>query len=104
MESTPYVAFIQGFMNRQPIVVSSIFIEREYAASALPTTKGARDMLSTPPAIMRLVSPHLMARAAVAMASMLEPQRRLTVVPGTSFDKPASKSAIRATFRLSSPA
>jgi len=29
MESTPYVAFIQAFMNRQPSVVSSIFMERE---------------------------------------------------------------------------
>ena len=91
-------------MNRQPSVVSSILIEREYAPSALPITKGARDMLSTPPAITRSASWHLIARAAVATASMLEPQSRLTVVPGTSFGKPASKSAIRATFRLSSPA
>src|SRR5256885_11032372 len=104
MESTPYVAFIQGFMNRQPIVVSSIFIVREYAPSALPITNGARDMLSTPPAITRLASLDLIARAAVATASMLEPQSRVTVVLGTSFDKPASKSAIRATFRQSSPA
>src|SRR5258708_1073424 len=104
MESTPYFAFRQGFMNRQPSVVSSIFIEREYALSDLPITKGARDMLSTPPAITRAGLLHLMGRAAVATASMLEAQSRLTVVPGTSFGRPANKSAIRATFRLSSPA
>src|SRR5258708_5180389 len=71
---------------------------------ALATTKGARDMLSTPPAITRSASPDLIARAAVATASMLDPQRRLTVVPGTSLGRPASKRAIRATLRLSSPA
>src|SRR5438128_11986622 len=70
-------------MNRQPSVVSSIFNEREKALSALAMTKGARDMLSTPPAITRSASPDLMARAAEAMASILEPQSRLTVVPGT---------------------
>ena len=91
-------------MNRQPSVVSSIFNEREKALSALAMTKGARDMLSTPPAITRSASPDLMARAAEAMASILEPQSRLTVVPGTSFGRPASRSAIRATLRLSSPA
>ena len=36
-----------------------------------------------------------MARAAIATASMLEPQRRLTVVPGTSTGSPASSSAMR---------
>jgi len=50
MVSTPYFAFISGLTNRQPIVVSSNFMAREYAPSALPMTNGARDMLSTPPA------------------------------------------------------
>src|SRR6267142_986779 len=103
MVSTPYFASISGLMNRQPIVVSSSFIAREYAPSALPMTKGARDMLSTPPAITNSTSPLRIARAAVATASMLEPHRRFTVVPGTSFGKPDSRSAMRATFRLSSP-
>ena len=48
------------------MVVSSIFAARENALSALPMTKGARDMLSTPPAIISDVSPLLIARAAIA--------------------------------------
>ena len=48
--------------------------------------------------------PLLIARAAVATASRLDPQRRLTVEPGTSFGNPASSRAMRATLRLSSPA
>src|SRR5260370_17575124 len=103
MESTPYFAFIQGFMNRQPSVVSSIFREREYALSALPITKGARDMLSTPPAMTRSDSPHLIARAAVATASMLEPQSRLTVVPGPSLRKPPTNNPIHQTFPFPHP-
>src|SRR2546429_4750951 len=80
------------------------FAVREKALSALPMTKGARDMLSTPPAIARSPSPDLMARETVPMASMLEPQRRFTVEPGTSLGRPASKRAMRPTLRLSSPA
>ena len=67
-------------------------------------TNGARDMLSTPPAISREFSPVLMARAAIEMASRLDPQSRFTVVPGTDCGRPASSSAMRATLRLSSPA
>ena len=100
----PYLAFMSGLTKRQPIVVSSIFAARENALSALPMTNGARDMLSTPPAIISDVSPLLIARAAIAMASMLEPHSRLTVVPGTSTGRPASSSAMRPTLRLSSPA
>ena len=55
--SVPYFAFSAGLMKRQPIVVSSSFSERENAASDLPTTNGARDMLSTPPAMMISASP-----------------------------------------------
>ena len=77
---------------------------REKADSALPITKGARDMLSTPPAIIRVVSPDLMERAARPTASMPEPHRRFTVVPGTSMGRPASRPDMRATLRLSSPA
>src|SRR5205823_4395056 len=62
MESVPYFAFISGLTKRQPMVVSSSFAEREKALSALPRTKGARDMLSTPPAITSSASPDLMAR------------------------------------------
>ena len=67
-------------------------------------TNGARDMLSTPPAITREFSPVLIARAATEIASMLEPHSRFTVAPGTVCGRPASNSAMRATLRLSSPA
>ena len=61
-------------------------------------------MLSTPPATTRSASPARTARAAIATASAPEPQRRLTVDPGTVSGRPASSRAIRATLRLSSPA
>ena len=104
MESIPYWAFISGLTKRQPMVVSSILALREKALSALPSTKGARLMLSTPPAIISSVSPAAIARAAMPSASRLEPHRRLTVLPGTSTGRPASSAAMRATLRLSSPA
>src|SRR5258708_12989680 len=103
MESTPYLAFMRGLMKRQPMVVSSSLTTREKDASALFKANGARDMLSTPPAMMKDASPLLMARAAVATASMLEPQRRLTVAPETSLGNPPSRIPIRPTLRLPSP-
>src|SRR3546814_18770105 len=51
-------------------------------------------MLSTPPAIIRPTSPALIARAAVPIASIPEPQRRLMVAPGTSVGSLASNAAI----------
>ena len=86
------------------MVVSSIFASREKADVALGMTKGARDMLSTPPAMANCVSPATMARATDAAASSPEPHRRLTVAPATLSGRPASSSAMRATLRLSSPA
>jgi hypothetical protein len=77
---------------------------REKAVSALGITKGARDMLSTPPAIPMSISPARMARARLPVASMPEPHNRLTVAAETSIGIPASSSAMRATLRLSSPA
>jgi hypothetical protein len=56
------------------------------------------------PAIISSDSPDLIARAPIAMASKLDPQRRLIVAPGTTSGNPASNRAIRPTFRLSSPA
>jgi len=54
--------------------------------------RGARaDIFSTPPAMIRSASPLLMARAALATASMLEPQSRLTVPPGTSLGRPCEQ-------------
>src|SRR5690625_6686447 len=66
-------------------------------------TKGARDMLSTPPASTSPASPLRKARAAVPMASSPEPHKRLMVIPGTDTGSPANNSDIRATLRLSSP-
>ena len=104
MESTPYFAFINLLTKRQPIVVSKIEALRENAESALPMTKGARVMLSTPPANIKDASPARIARAAVPTASIPEPHSRLIVPPGTTSGRPASSVAIRATLRLSSPA
>jgi hypothetical protein len=95
---------ISGLTKRQPIVVSSTFAVRENASVALPMTKGARLMLSTPPAIASSTSPARIARAALPTASRPEPQRRLIVVPGTLSGRPARSAAMRATLRLSSPA
>ncbi len=83
MVSMPYCAFILPLTKRQPRVVSSIFAARENALSALPITKGARVMLSTPPAMISSASPALMERAAMPTASRLEPHRRLMVLAGT---------------------
>jgi hypothetical protein len=95
---------MRGFTKRQPSVVSSSFAAREKAASAFPKTNGARDMLSTPPAITSDASPDLIARAAMPIASRLDPHRRFTVAPGTDSGRPASSATMRATLRLSSPA
>ncbi len=104
IESMPNCFFIRALTKRQPMVVSKISAEREKALSALPMTNGARDMDSTPPAIISSASPQRRARAAAPMASMPEPHRRLTVVPGTLIGRPASREDMRATLRLSSPA
>jgi hypothetical protein len=104
MESTPKAAFILGLMKRQPMVVSWIAFEREKALSALGMTKGARLMLSTPPAITMSQSPARIALAAMPTASMPDPQRRFTVVPGTESGIPDRRTAMRPTLRLSSPA
>jgi hypothetical protein len=61
-------------------------------------------MLSTPPATKRSPSPARTACAALTAAWSPEPQSRFTVWPGISTGRPASSAAIRATFRLSSPA
>lgn len=104
IESTPCSAFMRGLTSRQPIVVSCTAALRANGVSALSITKGARDMLSTPPAMARSISPARIARAAVPTASMPEPHKRFSVTAGTSTGYPASSSAMRATLRLSSPA
>src|SRR3972149_798141 len=61
-------------------------------------------MLSTPPATTRSPPPALIALYAVPTASMPDPQSLFKVTPGTSTGRPARSAAIRATFRLASPA
>src|SRR6058998_2188777 len=61
-------------------------------------------MFSTPPAMKISPSPALIACAALATAWSPEPHSRFTVWPGTSTGRPARRSAMRATLRLSSPA
>jgi hypothetical protein len=65
---------------------------------------GALVIDSDPPARQTSASPTAMARAASQTASIPDPQSRFTVAPGISAGSPASRTAIRATFRLSSPA
>ena len=104
MESVPYIDFIFGLTNRQPRLVSKSSMSRANGLVALDNAYGARVMLSTPPAMNTSPSPVLIARAAFAIAAMPDAQSRLTVSPGTLTGNPASSAAIRATFRLSSPA
>src|SRR5207247_5891890 len=60
--------------------------------------------ITQPPAANPSPSPVLMARAAALVAARPDEQRRLKVRPATETGNPASRAAIRATFRLSSPA
>jgi hypothetical protein len=96
---------MRGLTKRQPIVVSaSSMLPRGRDRSGLRATKGERLIDSTPPASTTSASPVRIARAAWLTASSPEAHRRLTVTPGTSTGSPARSNAMRATFRLSSPA
>ena len=67
-------------------------------------TKGARVMLSTPPAMMKSASRLRMSREALPTAFSPEPHSRLTVIPGAAVGSPAKRPDMRPTSRLSSPA
>ena len=95
---------MSGLTSRQPSRVSATPDSRANGSLARGSTNGARVIDSAPPASMMSASPAAMARAALAMASMPDPHSRFTVAPGTSTGRPASRTPIRATFRLSSPA
>src|SRR6185312_8690307 len=96
---------MRGFTNRQPSVLSwTVTSPRAKASRALPITSGARVIDSTPPAMTRSASPVAMARAPSISACNPDPQRRLTVAPGTVTGSPAKSALMRATLRLSSPA
>ena len=86
------------------MVVSKTSLCRENAVVALGITKGARVILSTPPAKIISASPDLIVLAAQIIESIPDPHNLFIVTPGTSIGKPANKDAIRAIFRLSSPA
>jgi len=72
--------------------------------AGLGRTQGARVIDSTPPTTTTSASPVSMAREPIIAASRLDPQSRLTVVAGTETGRPARRTAIRPTLRLSSPA
>jgi hypothetical protein len=96
---------IAGFTSRQPSVVEcSAWSPCGKPRSGLSMTHGARDIDSTPPTSTSDASPVSTARLASIAASRLEPHSRLTVAPGTLVGRPASRTAIRATSRFSSPA
>ena len=85
------------------MVVSNISVSRAKAALAFDSTKGALVILSTPQAMYKSPSPHIMARPASIMACMPLAHKRFTVRPATVTGSPASNAAILATLRLSSP-
>jgi hypothetical protein len=93
-----------GLIMRQPTCVCQSLASVGYGTSGFGSTNGARLMLSTPPATIRSASPDPTARAAWTIASPPDAQSRFTVTPGTVTGSPASRAAMRATLRLSSPA
>ena len=99
-----YSLAIRGLTSRQPSLVSATPASRGNGSLALGSTNGALVIDSAPPAMQMSASPAAIARAAEQIASMPEPHSRLTVAPGTSTGRPASSTAILATFLLSSPA
>ena len=99
-----YISCIRGLTRRQPSRVSAVSRLRAQESPLRVTTNGARVIDSLPPATAMSRSPAAIARAASLTASMPEPHSRFTVAPGISTGRPASSTAIRATFLLSSPA
>src|SRR5690606_39623010 len=91
MVSSPYCFSTLGLGKRAPMVLSKARKSREKGLSLLAMTKGARLMLSAPPATNSSPSPALTARAASRMAARLEPHRRLTVTPATRSEEHTSE-------------
>ncbi len=103
--ATVHSSGIRGLVIRQPRAVDHIcWCVAGKGRSGFCTTQGARVIDSTPPAMATEASPRAMEREAWMTASRPEPHSRLTVTPGTVTGRPASRTAIRATSRLSSPA
>jgi len=99
-----YISFIRGLTSRQPSLVSARSMARGNGSAERPSTNGARVIDSEPPARQTSASPAAIVRAASQTASIPDPHSRFTVAPGISTGSPASSTAIRATFLLSSPA
>ena len=99
-----YSAFILGFSNRQPTVVSNI-LGWPWAGtfSGLGIAHGARLIDSMPLPMQTSASPAMIVWAASLTADSADAQLRFMVTPGTSTGNPASSVAMRATSRLSSP-
>jgi len=94
----------RGLVKRQPIEVSKDAPGLAQARLGFSLTQGARVIDSTPPATTTSASPVAIICRAVASAVSPEAQSRLTVWPGIVSGSPARRTAMRATFRLSSPA
>lgn len=96
---------MRSFTSRHPSVVETSGASPAGKGDAgFDTTHGARVIDSTPPATTISASPVSTALDAIITASRDDPHRRLTVVAGTPTGQPASRTAMRPTFRLSSPA
>src|SRR5207245_10176216 len=97
-------SLVSGLGMRHRLAVSQAVACPGPPSRFLGIANGARLMLSTPPATKTSPSPALIARAAALIAESPEEHRRLKVTAATETGKPARRAAIRATFRLSSPA
>ncbi len=96
---------IRSLTSRQPRVVeTAVTLPAGKAREGLGSTHGARVIDSTPPATTTSASPVSIVREACIAASSDDPHSRLTVFAGTEVGRPASRTAIRPTLRLSSPA
>src|SRR5213595_1344379 len=89
-------------MTRAPYILEKP--QREFSRCGFSRMYGARVMLSTPPARKQFPLPVWISRVAATTACIPEPHSRFIVAAGISTGSPASRTAMRATFRLSSPA
>ena len=75
-------------------------ISEDRAPSA---SRGTRDIISTPPATNAEVCPQFTFIAASEIASILDEQNRLIVIPATDAGQPALKAEVLAMFAACSP-
>ena len=94
----------RGLVNLHPNDESTTSPGFAHGVPGFAITHGARVIDSTPPATTTSASPDRIACAAEDTAVSPDAHNRFTVYPGTESGSPANSTAIRATFRLSSPA